>query len=92
MVSSISDAFSQRPPRVFALVFAATIPSASGTQTAEIGGVRFPASLQMGEAQLKQRGAGLLRRRSVAAVRDRALHAQPDDGRGEIQCKRENSR
>jgi len=75
MVSSISDAHCQRPPRVFALVFAAFVPSASGAQTTGIEGARFPASPRMGEAQARRRGAGLLWGEAVPACCAAALAA-----------------
>ena len=81
IASSVSRVFCQRQLRIFSLVFAVNLVPVSVVQSAEIEGVRFPEQLQMGEAQLQLRGAGLLRYRSVfkayvaALYLDEATHA-----------------
>jgi len=88
IVSSISRVFCQRQLRILSLVFAVVLVPASVVQSAEIEGVRFPEQLQMGEAQLQLRGAGLLRYRSVFKAYVAALYldeaAQTDDVLGEV--------
>jgi len=88
MTSLISVATHQRQPRIFALIFAAILIPTSVVQSAEIEGVRFPEQLQMGEAQLKLRGTGLLRYRTIFKAYVAALYlgegAGPDDVLGEV--------
>jgi len=88
IVSSISRVFCQRQLRILSLVFAVVLVPASVVQSAEIEGVRFPEQLQMGEAQLQLRGAGLLRYRSVFKAYVAALYldeaAPADDVLGEV--------
>jgi hypothetical protein len=63
MSSSVSTGICQRQLRILTVVFAALLVPVSVVQSSEIEGVRFPEQLQVGEAQLKLRGAGLLRYR-----------------------------
>jgi len=86
--SMISRVICRGQLRILSLVFAVVLVPASVVQSAEIEGVRFPEQLQMGEAQLELRGAGLLRYRSVFKAYVAALYldegTQTDDVLGEV--------
>jgi hypothetical protein len=86
--SSIASAIRQRPLRILPIVFAAIFLPISVAHSAEIEGVRFPDQLQMGEAQLQLRGAGLLRYRTVFKAYVAALYlgegAQIEDVLGDV--------
>ncbi len=88
IASSVSRVFCQRQLRILSLVFAVVLVPVSVVQSAEIEGVRFPQQLQMGEAQLQLRGAGLLRYRSVFKAYVAALYldeaTQADEVLGEV--------
>ena len=90
MTSLISVATHQRQPRIFALIFAAILIPTSVVQSAEIEGVRFPEQLQMGEAQLQLRGAGLLRYRTIIKAYVAALYL--DEGTRSEEILGENAR
>ena len=74
IASSVSRVYCQRQLRILSLVFAVVLVPVSVVQSAEIEGVRFSEQLQMGEAQLQLRGAGLLRYRSVFKAYVAALY------------------
>jgi len=71
---SISKARRQRALRVLPILIAAILVPLSGARAIDVEGVRFPDELQMGEAQLQLRGAGLLRYRGLVKVYVAALY------------------
>jgi len=70
----ISCAIRRRPLRILPILFAVSLFHVSVADCAEVAGVRFPDQLQMGEAQLQLRGAGLLRYRTVIKAYAAALY------------------
>ena len=74
---SVSTAIRQSSLRILPILFAAIFLPVSVAHSAEIEGVRFPEQLQMGEAQLQLRGAGLLRYRVVIKAYVAALYLDP---------------
>jgi hypothetical protein len=82
--SSIASAIRQRPLRILPIVFAAIFLPISIAHSAEIEGVRFPDQLQMGEAQLQLRGAGLLRYRTILKAYVAALYLEESTRSEEI--------
>jgi hypothetical protein len=72
--SSISRAIRQSPLRIIPIWFAAILLPVSVVHSAEIEGVRFPEQLQVGDAQLRLRGAGLLRYRTILKAYVAALY------------------
>jgi hypothetical protein len=88
--SSISRETRQSPLRILPIVFAASLFPISVGHSAEIEGVRFPDQLQMGEAQLRLRGAGLLRYRTIIKAYVAALYL--DEGTRSEEILGENAR
>jgi hypothetical protein len=88
--SSISRETRQSPLRILPIVFAASLLPISVGHSAEIEGVRFPDQLQMGEAQLRLRGAGLLRYRTIIKAYVAALYL--DEGTRSEEILGENAR
>jgi len=74
--SLVSRAIRQSPLRILPIAFAAVLLPAPVVHSAEIEGVRFPDQLQMGEAQLQLRGAGLLRYRTIIKAYVAALYLE----------------